>query len=190
MFKPDDVCARRRYAALVDLKTDVTLAFPRERVFATYRDQLADLLPHLPNIRGLEIKQREERDGAIYLVNEWKGGGEIPSVARSFLRESHLGWTDHATWREADFVCSFRTDVHAFPGALESSGQNRFVELPNGGTRIEFRGRLVCDASKVPGVPKLLARSINGTVERIFVGKIEENLASVGRGIERLLENE
>lgn len=174
----------------VDIKTDVTLAFPRERIFATYRDRLRDLLPYLPNIRGLAIKQREERDGAIYLVNEWQGGGEIPSAARSFLRESMLGWTDHAIWREADFVCDWRTDVHAFPGALESSGQNRFVEVGGGRTRIEFRGRLVCDASKVPGVPKLLSRSLNGTIERIFVGKIEENLVGVGQGIGRLLEKE
>src|SRR5262245_22752195 len=148
----------------MEIKTDVTLSFPRERVFSTYRDRLEALLVYLPNIRGLEIKQREERDGIVQLVNEWKGGGEIPSVARSFLSESMLAWTDHATWKQADFVCDWRTDVHAFPGALKCSGYNRFVELPGGRSRIEFRGELVCDASKVPGVPKLLARSLNGTV--------------------------
>jgi hypothetical protein len=170
----------------MDITTDVTLPYPRVLVFATYRDRLAELLPYLPNIRKLDIKQREEREGEVYLVNEWAGGGEIPAVARSFLSESMLSWTDHATWKEATFVCSFRTDVHAFPGALLSSGYNRFVE--NGaGTRIEFRGQLTCDASKVPGVPKLLARSLNGTIEKLFVGKIGENLVGVGEGIGKLL---
>lgn len=174
----------------MEIKTDVTLPFPRERVFATYRDRLPELLAYLPNIRGLDIEKREERDGATYLVNAWKGGGEIPSVARSFLSESMLAWTDHATWKPADFLCEWRTEVHAFPGALQSAGFNRFVELPGGQTRIEFRGTLTCDASKVPGVPKLLARSINGTVEKLFVGKIGENLAAVGQGIGKLLEKE
>lgn len=175
----------------MDIKTDVTLHFPRERVFTTYRDRLTELLQFLPNIRGLAIKKREERDGGeVHLVNEWQGGGEIPSVARSFLSESMLAWTDHATWKQKDFLCEWRTDVHAFPGALLSSGYNRFVELPGGHTRIEFRGTLSCDASKVPGVPKLLARSINGTVEKIFVGKIGENLEAVGKGIGKLLEQE
>ncbi|MFT3773263.1 MAG: hypothetical protein QM820_48410 [Minicystis sp.] len=174
----------------MEIKTDVTLPFPRERVFVTYRDRLEELLQFLPNIRGMVIEQREERDGAVHLVNEWKGGGEIPSVARSFLSESMLAWTDHATWKAADFVCDWRTDVHAFPGALLSSGYNRFVEVPGGQTRIEFRGQLTCDASKVPGVPKLLARSLNGTIEKLFVGKIEENLVGVGRGIGKLLERD
>lgn len=174
----------------MEIKTDVTLSFPRERVFVTYRDRLEELLAYLPNIRGLEVKQREQRDGAVHLVNEWKGGGEVPSVARSFLSESMLGWTDHATWKQAEFVCEWRTEVHAFPGALESSGQNRFVELPGGRTRIEFRGQLVCDASRVPGVPRLLARSLNGTIEKIFVGKIQDNLVGVGAGIGKLLEKD
>ncbi len=173
----------------MEIRTDVTLSFPRERVFATYRDRLEELLPHLPNLRGLRVASREERDGEVRLVNEFRGGGDIPSVARSFLRESMLSWTDHATWRAAEWVCAWRTDVHAFPGAITSAGTNRFVEA-GGKTRIEFRGQLTCDASKVPGVPRLLAMSINGTIEKIFVEKIGENLVEVGRGIGRLLEKE
>jgi hypothetical protein len=174
----------------MEIKTDVTLPFPRERVFVTYRDRLADLLPYLPNIRGLVMKSREEREGGdVHLVNVWEGGGEIPSVARGVINESMLKWTDHATWKKADFVCSWRTEVHAFPGALTSSGAHRFVEAGSG-MRIEFRGDLTCDASRVPGVPRLLARTINGTIEKIFVGKIVENLVSVGKGIGKLLEKE
>jgi len=173
----------------MEIRTDATLSFPRELVFTTYRDRLLELRPYLPNIRGLDVKKREERDGEVLLVNEFKGGGEIPSVARSFLSESMLSWTDHATWKQAEWICNWRTEVHAFPGALLSSGFNRFVETP-GGTRIEFRGDLTCDASKVPGVPRLLARSLNGTIEKLFVGKIVENLVEVGKGIGKLLEKE
>lgn len=174
----------------MEIKTDVTLVFPRPRVFTTYRDRLTELLEFLPNIRGMTIEQREEKPGVVHLINAWKGGGEIPSVARSFLSESMLAWTDHASWKEAEFLCEWRTDVHAFPGALLSSGENRFVELPGGQTRIEFRGQLTCDASKVPGVPRLLAKGLNGTIEKIFVGKIGENLVSVGQGIGKLLARE
>ncbi len=117
-------------------------------------------------------------------------GGEIPAVARSFLSESMLSWTDHATWIEPEWLMhTRRTDVHAFPGALLSSGFTRFVES-GGGTRIEFRGELTCDASRVPGVPRLLARSVNGTIEKIFVGKIAENLVAVGQGIGKLCASE
>jgi hypothetical protein len=173
----------------MEIRTDATLSFPRDRVFTTYRDRLEELLPYLPNLRGLRVARREEGDAEVRLVNEFQGGGEIPAVARSFLRESMLAWTDHATWKAADWICVWRTDVHAFPGAITSAGTNRFVDAA-GRTRIEFRGQLTCDASKVPGVPRLLARSINGTIEKIFVEKICANLVEVGRGIGKLLEKE
>lgn len=173
----------------MEIKTDVSLSFPRARIFKTYRDRLEDLAPHLPNIRGIKVSSREERPGEVVLVNEWMGGGDIPAVARAIVSESMLSWTDHATWKEASFTVEWRTVVHAFPGALESSGVNRFIETKAGAV-IEFRGTLVCDASKVPGVPKLLARSLNGTIEKLFVGKIAENLVAVGRGVGKLLEME
>jgi hypothetical protein len=175
----------------MEIRTDVTLPFPRARVFAAYRDRTEDLLAYLPNIRALRVLSREERPGEVALVNEWQGGGEIPAVARSFLRESMLGWTDHATWKEAEWLCAWRTDVHAFPGALLCAGQNRFVEASAGaGTRIEFRGDFTCDTSKVPGVPRLLAKGINTAVEKFFVARIGENLAGVGQGIGKLLEKD
>ena len=173
----------------MEIKTDVPLSFPRARIFRTYRDRLEEVAVHLPNIRSIKVASREDRPGEALLVNEWVGGGDIPAVARAIVRESMLSWTDHATWKEGTFTVEWRTVVHAFPGALESSGVNRFIETPTGAI-IEFRGTLVCDASKVPGVPKLMARTINGTLEKLFVGKIAENLVAVGRGVGKLLEAE
>jgi hypothetical protein len=174
----------------MEIRTDVTLPFPRARVFAAYRDRLVDLVEYLPNIRSITVRSREERPGEVKLVNEWAGGGEIPAVARAFLSESMLGWLDHATWKEAGFVVEWRTEVGAFPGALTSAGKNSFIELPGGGTRIEFRGDLGCDASRVPGVPRLMARTLNGTIEKIFVSKVSENLVAIGKGLEKFLAAE
>ncbi|MEO7329468.1 MAG: hypothetical protein ABI193_12870, partial [Minicystis sp.] len=148
------------------------------------------LTGYLPNIRSIEVKRREEKPGEVHLVNAWIGGGDIPAVARAFLSEPMLSWLDHATWKEAAFVTEWRTEVSVLPGALLSSGKNSFLALPGGGTRIEFRGDLTCDASKVPGVPRLLARTLNGTVEKIFVSKVAENLLSIGKGLEKFLANE
>lgn len=173
----------------MEIRTDVTIAFPRERVYSSYRDRLVDLLPYLPNIRDVKVLKRDPREGGVHFVNEWVGGGDIPAAARSVLSESMLRWTDHATWNDSTFVCDWRTDVHAFPKALLSSGRNSFFETPRG-TRIEFRGDLTCDASKVPGVPRILAKTLNGTIEKLFVGKIVENLTAVGSGIEKLLAKE
>ncbi|MFO0758365.1 MAG: hypothetical protein U0359_17875 [Byssovorax sp.] len=171
----------------MEIRTDVTLPFPRDQVFVAYRDHLVELAAFLPNIRSITVKSRDESPGEVRLVNAWVGGGDIPKVARAFLSESMLAWLDHATWKDDGHRVVWRTEVGVLPGALKSSGENRFLALPDGGTRIEFRGDLTCDTAKVPGVPRLLAGSLNGTIEKIFVGKVEDNLLAIGKGLQQFL---
>ena len=42
----------------MQIRCDAVLAFPRPLVWTTYRDRLVDLVPYLPNIRGIEVKER------------------------------------------------------------------------------------------------------------------------------------
>ena len=170
----------------MEIRADVELPFPRERVFVAYRDRLAELVPHLPNIRRIEVKERKEAGGRVELVNEWVAGGDIPAVARSVLSESMLRWTDYATWHADALTTDWRTEVHAFPGAVRCAGQNRYVDTP-GGARLEIRGELTVDASKVPGVPRLLAKTVGAAVEKILVGAIAPNLVEVAKGVGQLL---
>jgi hypothetical protein len=173
----------------MEIRADVDLPFAPERVFAAYRDRLPELVPHLPNIRRIEVRGRRDVDGRVELVNEWFGGGEIPAVARSILSESMIRWTDHAKWNESALTCDWRTEVHAFPGAVACAGQNRFVATA-GGCRLEIRGDLTVDAAKVPGVPRLLSRSVGAAVEKVLVGAIAPNLVEVGKGVGELLRRE
>ena len=173
----------------MDIKADVTLPFPRDTVFAAYRDRLPELTEFLPNIRGIKVLKREEAEGEVRLVNEWTGGGDIPKAATAVLKESMLRWTDHATWKGESRTVEWRTEVNAFPGAVKSSGVNRFVEVPEG-TRLEIRGTLACDAGKLPGVPRILAGGINPIVEKFLVGQVSVNLVEVAKGVGKLLERD
>lgn len=173
----------------MEIRADVDLPFSRERVFSAYRDRLAELTEFLPNIRRIRVLERKELPGRVELVNEWLGGGDIPAIARSVLSESMLRWTDYATWNEALFTCDWRTEVHAFPGAVRCAGQNRYVVTADG-SRLEIRGELTVDAGKVPGVPRLLARTIGGVVEKVLVAAIAPNLVEVAKGVGTLLRRE
>lgn len=186
---PSRVTARRHplYRPLaMEIKADLDLPFPLETVYATYRDKLAELTEFLPNIRSIKVEKREDREGSVYLVNAWEGGGEIPKAARAVLSESMLRWTDYATWNEADHTVDWRTEVHAFPGAIKSSGKNRFVGTASG-TRLEIRGELVVDSSKVPGVPRLFAKTVNNAAETLLAKTISHNLVEVGQGVGKYL---
>lgn len=170
----------------MQILAEARILHPRAVVFDVYRDHLVELAEFLPNIREIKVLSREEKDGEVRFVNEWKGGGDIPAVARSVLSESMLGWTDRATWFSRDFRVEWSTDIHAFPGAVKSSGTNLFHEAP-GGTRFELRGQFSIDASKVPGVPRLLAKSIGGAIEKFMVAQIVKNTEETAAGIAKLI---
>ncbi len=171
----------------MQLAADCTLPFPLPVVFQAYRDDLVKLVDFLPNIRGIDVKSREEGPGTVCFVNEWRGGGDIPSAARVVLSESMLSWTDHATWNEKEHTCEWRIETHSFTEAVSCSGKNRFVEVP-GGTRLEIRGNIEIDASKIKGVPRLLRAKVGQTVEDFLAKKITPNLLGVSDGLMRYLE--
>ncbi|GAB4345134.1 MAG: hypothetical protein OHK0047_38350 [Leptolyngbyaceae cyanobacterium] len=168
------------------IKSSVYLPFPRSLVYTTYRDQLVDLVPFLPDIRQIEVKSRHEADGVIHLVNEWHGGGEIPVLARTILTQAMLSWTDYATWNEAEFTTDWRIEPHAFTKAVHCAGKNSFLEEGNG-TRIVCLGELIIDPSKT-GVPFFLADKVAHMVEDFLGKRIEPNFLQISEGVRHYLE--
>jgi hypothetical protein len=171
----------------MDIRADARIPFPRELVFAAYRDDIYGLVPYLPNVQSIEITSRKEEGTVLELVNEWRGGGDVPAAIRAVLGES-LAWTDYATWRADALECDWRTKTHAFSEALDCRGTNRFLEDGSGKTLLEIRGGLTLDPKKIRGVPSFLAGKVARTVEEFLVGKIQSNLVETGRALSKYLE--
>ena len=171
----------------MEVRCDAMLAFPRALVWTAYRDKLPELVPYLPNIRGIDIIKREEEPGIVRFENIWHGGGDIPALARTFLSESMLSWTDLATWREAEYATEWRVETHSFREAVRSQGTNRYFETA-GGTRLEIRGDLAIDGTRLKGVPRLLAGKVARAVEEFMVTQVAKNLLDVSKGVERYLK--
>lgn len=171
----------------MQINAEILIPFPRSLVFTTYRDQLLDLIPYLPNVKGIDPQTRTETEGRVQLVNVWHGGGEIPLPARALLSESMLSWTERTTWNPIDFTTDWQIETHAFTEAVSCTGKNYFLES-NGGTKLISKGRLAIDASKIHGVPHFLAQMIAGVVEEFLGGKIEPNLLQLAAGVSAYLE--
>ncbi len=173
----------------MELRADATILFPRDVVYQAYRDDLVGLVEHMPNIRQIEEKEREPQSDAITkIVNVWHGGGDLPAAARVVLTQEMLSWTDYARWLDSEWACEWRIETHSFSDAVSCGGKNRFVAT-DGGTRLEIRGDLNIDASKIKGVPKLLQGSVGKTLEEFLVTRITPNLLEVSSGLQRYLEN-
>lgn len=169
------------------LEVSVVLPFPRARVFNAYRDNLADLSRFLPNVRSIQVLQRTDEGSITRMLNRWRGGGEVPAVARSFLSEDLLQWDDHATWDATAWTCHWRTEVSAFKDAVRAEGTNRFEEVGPSSTRLSIHGVIEVDATKVKGVPRLLAGGVGTAIETFLVATIRPNLVSVAEGLGKYL---
>jgi hypothetical protein len=171
----------------MDLHADARIPFPRDIVFAAYRDDMVKLLPYLSNVRSIEVKSRKENGPVVELVNEWRGGGEIPAAVRAILSESMLAWTDYATWDSTSFHWDWRIEPHALKDALRCSGRTVLAEEGTGKTVGQFRGALEIDAKKIRGVPGFLAGTVGRAAEAFLVERIQSNLIETAEGMSRYL---
>ncbi|HEY1697687.1 MAG TPA: hypothetical protein VGG39_36255 [Polyangiaceae bacterium] len=172
----------------MDLRADAHIPFPRDIVFAAYRDDITKVLAYLPNVRSIDVKSRKDEGPVAELVNVWHGGGEIPAAARAVLSESMLSWTDYAKWDAEKLRCEWRIETHAFTEAVTCQGFNVFLEDGPGKTLMEIRGAIAIDAKKIRGVPGFLAGKVGRTVEDFLGSKIQPNLVETAKGLTKYLE--
>jgi hypothetical protein len=168
------------------LSVDLQIPFPRDLVYATYRDNLIDLLPYMPDVRNATIQSHRQEGQDTYTVCEWQGGGEIPMAARAILNENMLSWTEYDRWNAAEFILEWRIETHAFTEAVSCKGKNRFIS-DGQQTIVESRGELTIDAAQIKGVPSFLASGIASVVEDFLGKKIEPNLRQIGTGVSQYL---
>lgn len=175
---------------MADIEIEDEVAYDRETVYKTYRDDLTELVPHLPDVKNIEVKDREEvDDNTTKIVNLWEAAPtEIPKMAKSFVKPEMLEWTDYATWREDAWECDWEIEVGFLPEAVSCSGMTKYREKGDDETKIAIEGELKVDGKEIPGVPRLGAGKIGNIVENFVVKLITPNLTKVNRGIEKYLE--
>jgi hypothetical protein len=173
----------------MELHADARIPFPRDTVFAAYRDDMIKLLPYLSNVRSIEVKSRKETGPVVELINEWRAGGEIPAAVRAILSESMLSWTDYATWDSASYHWDWRIEPHTLKEALRCSGRTALAEDGAGKTVAQFRGALEIDAKKIRGVPGFLAGTVGRAAEAFLVDRITSNLIETAEGMSKYLRS-
>ncbi len=162
--------------------------FPVETVFSLLRDRLSEVVPFLPNVNRVEDISREELgEGKVRIVRRWYGKGEVPKVAQKFLKPEMLSWVDTALWDETTHLCTWDLSHDAFKEQFRCSGKTSYKGVGEGETRIELVGDLSIDLRNIPGVPRMLARSVSPAVEKVLVNMITPNLSNLPKGLRAYL---
>ena len=165
------------------------LHHPRQLVWDTYRDELPRLAAYLPNIEQIENLSREEPGGGIVkLSNRWVAKGDVPSVAKRFIKPEMLRWDEDVVWDEGRWVCSWRIKPAFFTDHVRVEGETTYRELGGGVTEPHIAGVLAVDVSGVRGVPRLLVGTVNSAVEKLVAKLILPNMQRLNASLGRYLD--
>ncbi|OUL36533.1 hypothetical protein BV372_07135 [Nostoc sp. T09] len=170
---------------LISLNTRIP--FPQPLVYATYRDKLTEFVTYMPKVRQIKFKSRQEQDGLIYLEHEWYGGANIPALARAFISENLLNWTEYSTWNNSEYTTTWQIKTHIFTEAVYCTGKNQFLE-DGRGTLIESQGELIIDPMQIKNTPQGLTVKIARIVENSLFKQITPNFQEMSEGVCQYLQ--
>lgn len=167
------------------------IPYPIERVYEAQREKLADLAPFLTDVERIDVLEREVLpDGRIRFLNLWVGSGhDVPTLAKGFIKPEMLRWKDYAMWNPADRTCDWRIELGFLPDAIHCAGHNTWT-ADGDQTVCVINGEIRIDATKVPGVPRLMAGKIGDTIEKFVVKMIEPNLKKTSEGVANYLRQQ
>jgi hypothetical protein len=162
--------------------------FPQQAVYDTQRNEMAKLVAYLPNINKIEVLEREERDGGVRIVNLWRAAAtDVPRIIRPFVKPEMLQWHDYAEWFDDDHYCTWRLKTGFFTEQVSVRGKTSFLRLGENKSKCVIDGDLSVDHTRLPGVPRLVAKKVVKEVEKLVIRLMTPNMTSVNRGIERYL---
>ncbi len=171
----------------MEIRTDTILTYPRDVVYEAYRDRLVETVPYLPNVEGITVLSNERDGSTVHLLNEWKANGDIPRVATAFIKPHMLRWKDFADWHDDEWCVDWRMELAFLNEIVQTHGRNHFVDMGDR-CRVEIRGVLNIDGSRLPGVPRLLGRKIAPQVEKFVVSLIKPNLVKTADALQQVLD--
>ncbi len=172
----------------MEIHNDTVITHPIEKVYFTYRDRLPELVEMLENIESMKELERREEGEVIHLLNEWRAKGEIPKIARSWIKPDMLFWKDYATWHPDTWTVDWRFEMAFMKDRVTVGGTNRFVKLGPGRTRLELRGELKIDTMGLPGLPRILAKRAGPPVERFVLALVQPNLIKTAKALQQFLD--
>ena len=157
---------------------------PVDLVYPLVRDQMADLLPYLPNVEQVtQLSYERVSETRVDVVNQWKAKAQIPAVAQRFLPPDLLTWTDTARWDDDALHVEYTLNGFGY----EARGINSF-HSEGSGTRIRISATVTIQPERFK-VPRLLFKKVFPVIEGLIRESIEPNMTALSRALGQYFAN-
>lgn len=173
----------------MEIRSTDVVNHPVEEVYATFRDRMPDITEYIRNVDRIVVEKRESLGkGKVHLINHWYAVGEIPAVARSFVKPDMLSWRDDARWDDATRTATWNLETFFFRDSVKCYGTTRFAAKGEGATEVRIEGNLEIRVVDLPMVPGLLKKKVGAEIERFVASLIGPNLKNATVGVQKFLD--
>jgi hypothetical protein len=172
----------------MDISVVTMIPYPLELVYAAMRDQLPDLANYMPNVESIIVESREEvSENRIKLVNRWNAAStEIPVVARRFVDQSQMYWTDYADWEADANRCTWRLKTGFMSDRVNCNGSTTYVAVADDRTELRISGSLSLDLKGL--VPRLVLKRATSGVEKFVSRLVQPNFQKTADALKAYLD--
>lgn len=173
----------------MEIRSTDVVNHPLEEVYATFRDRMPEITEFIRNVDRIVVEKRENLGkGKVHLINHWYAVGEIPPVARSFVKPDMLSWRDDATWDDATRTASWNLETFFFRESVKCYGKTHFAARGDQATEVRIEGNLEIRVVDLPMVPGLLKKKVASEIERFVASLIGPNLKNATIGVQKFLD--
>jgi len=163
---------------------------PLSEVYSLVRDDLSKLVPYMPNVERIEVKKHQPKDGnLVEVINHWYGKAEVPSMMKKFISPELFSWKDHAIWNNEKHYVEYQLESFLANDLFDAKGKNTFTAVGSDKTELKISCQITLYPEKVPGVPRLLAKTVLPGIEAILEKVLGPNLTSLGKGLNEYFKN-
>jgi len=160
-----------------------------EEAFTLMRDQMSTLVPYMPDTDSIEELSREEEGDVVKVVKRWQASPQsVPKALQKLITPELMSWRDHATWSSEQKSGTWELEALTGGDLFSCSGVTAIKPHPQGAL-LEITVNLDIYPENLPGVPKLLAKTIRGQVEK-FIGQIlSDNMRQLAQSVTRYADS-
>lgn len=162
---------------------------PIEEVYNLVKNDLDKLVPYLPNVSKIEVKDKSVDGSKTHIVNHWYAIAEMPSLLQKFLKPEIFSWKDIANWNDEENKVDYTLESFLANDLFDANGTNTFRAIGENQTELHLRCDVKIYPDKVPGVPRLLAKKVTPLVEGLIEKILAPNLTSLGKGLNEYFED-
>ena len=162
-----------------------------EEVFNIVKNDLPSLVPYLPSVKKIVLLEHKSlKNNKEKIINHWFADIEMPKLLAKFISNDLLSWKDTATWDQQAMKVKYHLESFVANDLFTAKGCNEFKVVDDDNMELVVTCEVTLNPDQIPGVPKLMKKTLAPLIEAVIEKMLQPNLESLGLGLKSYLQEQ